>query len=56
MLNKEPLQTVGQIALLKMCELAVSTNSEETVMSTEATFGEERYKCKMVVTWEKLSV
>ena len=56
MLNAQPLQTVGQIALLKIAEMAVSANSEETTLSTEATFEGKRYKCKMVVTWELKSV
>lgn len=55
MLEKEPLQTVGQIALLKLSKLAVEANSEETVLSTEATFNGKRYKCKMLITWEEIN-
>jgi hypothetical protein len=53
-LKEQPLETVGQIALLKISEMAISVNSAETVLSTEATFNEKRYKCKMLITWEEI--
>jgi hypothetical protein len=45
--------SIGQIALLKIAQLAVSVNSDETTLTTEATFDGKRYKCKMLVTWEE---
>lgn len=56
MLNKQPLETIGQVALLKISELAIKTNSQETTLTTEATFNKKRYKCKMVVTWQEEAV
>jgi hypothetical protein len=50
MLDKEPMETIGEIALLKLSQLAVSVNSEETVLSTKATFNGKRYECKMLIT------
>jgi hypothetical protein len=54
MLRKEPFDVLGQIALLKLAELAINTNSAETTLSTEATFEGKRYKCKMLVTWKEI--
>jgi len=54
MLRDQPLQTIGTVALLKIAELAINANSDETEMSLEGTFSGKRYKCKMVVTWEEL--
>ena len=53
-LNEQPLETVGQIALLKIAELAINCNSDETTLSAEATFNGKRYKCTMLVTWKKI--
>lgn len=53
MLTEQPLETAGQVALLKIAEMAIKANSEETTLSTEATFEGKRYECKMVVTWEE---
>ena len=53
-ISKQPLETVGHFALLKLAELGIKMDSEETKYSTEATFGNTRYKCKMLVTWEIL--
>jgi hypothetical protein len=53
MLNKEPIKTIGQMALLKICEMAIGMNSAETTWDTEATFDGKRYKCIMVATWEE---
>jgi hypothetical protein len=55
MLKEEPLETLGQIALLKLSELAINANSDETVLSTEATFNGKRYKCKMLVTYSEIN-
>ncbi len=52
-LKNQPTQTIGHMALLKMAELGISTCAEETELKTEATFNDERYKCKMTVTWER---
>jgi hypothetical protein len=54
MLNERPLETVGQIALLKIAELAINCNSDETTLSTDATFNGKRYKCTMLVTWKQI--
>jgi len=54
MIKKEPAATIGQLALLKLAELGINMNSEETTLSTEATVNQKRYKCKMIVTWEKI--
>lgn len=56
MLRKEPMETVGQIALLKLAELGVNMNSEETNLSTKATFNGKRYKCNMLITWEEIEL
>jgi len=53
-INECPLETVGQIALLKLADLAVETNSNETTLTIEATLHGKKYKCKMVVTQEAL--
>jgi len=50
-LKKQPLETVGQVALLKISELAINANSNETTLSTEATFNGKRYKCNMLITY-----
>lgn len=55
MLEKEPLQTIGQIALLKIAELAIESNSDKTTLTTEATFNGKRYNCKMSVTYEEIN-
>lgn len=54
MLEKEPMEAVGQIALIKLAELAVSTNAEDVTLRCESTFDGKRYDCKMVVTAKKL--
>lgn len=54
MIEKEPLQTVGQIALLKISKLAIESNSDEITLSIKATFNGKRYKCKMSVTYEEI--
>lgn len=54
MLNKEPMQTVGHVALLKLGEMAISTNAEKATMSTEATINNERYLLEMTVTYKKV--
>lgn len=55
-LNKQPLETIGTVALLKISELAISTNSAETTLKTEATIDGERYELQMVVTYKKLTI
>lgn len=52
MIAEVPLQTVGNFALLKIAQLAVKTNSEVTTLTTDATFDDKRYECKMEVTWK----
>lgn len=49
-IKDQPLETVGQLALLRISELAISMNSAKSTLSTEATFDGKRYKCEMVVT------
>lgn len=54
MMDKEPLLTVGTIALIKISELAIAANSEETELSIELVFNDKKYTCKMVSTWEEI--
>lgn len=51
MLKDEPVETVGQLALLKLSELGLSVNSENVKLSTKATFNKKRYECIMIVTY-----
>jgi hypothetical protein len=51
-LNKEPVETIGQVALLKMADLGISTGAKNVEQTIEATLQGERYACSMVVTWE----
>jgi hypothetical protein len=53
-LQMEPLNTIAHVALLKLSALGLSTESKEIEQTTEATFSEKRYKCKMVVTYEPI--
>ena len=53
MMEKEPLVTVCTIALIKLSELAIEANSEETTFSTEIERNDKKYKCKIVATWEE---
>lgn len=52
MISEQPMHTVAQSALLKMTEMGINTNAEDITMTTEATFNNKRYKCKMLVTWQ----
>lgn len=54
MLNKQPLETIGQVALLKLSKLAIETNAADVTMSTKATIEGTRYECKMKVTYKKI--
>lgn len=54
LLEKEPIETMGQVALLKLGELGINTNAETVTVSTEATINEKRYALKMVVTYKKI--
>jgi hypothetical protein len=53
-LNKEPIETIGQVALLKMAELGIESNATNVEQTVESTMQGERYACSMVVTWKKL--
>jgi hypothetical protein len=53
-LNKEPIETIGQVALLKMADLCISTGAENAEQTVEATLQGKRYACSMVVTWKEI--
>lgn len=54
MLNKQPIETIGHVALLKLAQLAIETNADNIEMKTEATIEGCRYECKMKITYKKL--
>lgn len=56
MLNEQPLETIAHVALLKVSELGLKSNSQETTITTTAIINKKRYKCKMVVTWQEEAV
>lgn len=52
MLHKQPIQTVGQVALLNLAKIGIETGSKNVVLQTDATIKGKRYNCKMEVSYE----
>lgn len=46
--------TLIETALLIASEMAINANSEETTISLKADINDNRYKCKMVITYEEI--
>lgn len=52
MLKDEPMATVGHLAVLKLAEAAINANAKELTLTTEATFNNKVYDCKLEVTYK----
>jgi len=50
--RKQPLQNICTVAVIKIAEVAISTNADNGVVETAATINGKRYKVKAVVTYE----
>lgn len=54
-ISKQPIATVAHVAILKLAELAISTNAEDITQTTTATIEGKRYDIKMIVTYEEVN-
>ena len=52
--RKQPLQNICTVAVIKIAEVAISTNAENGIIETAATVNGKRYKIKAVVTYEEV--
>jgi hypothetical protein len=53
-IRTQPLEVLAPLALLKLAELGINANAKEVKLTNEATFNDNRYKCKMIITWEEV--
>jgi hypothetical protein len=54
MLDKEPWETLGRLALLKIGKLSIDANSEETTIGNEIEYNEKKYKLEMKFTYKEI--
>lgn len=52
--RKQPIQNICTVAVIKIAEVAISTNAETGSVETEATLNGKRYKIKAVVTYKQI--
>lgn len=52
--NKEPIETLCHVAILKLGEFAIKTKAESATQTTEATFDNKRYAIEMVITYKEI--
>lgn len=52
---KQPMETVAHVAIVKVAELAISTNAEDITQTTTATIEGKRYDIKMIVTYQEVN-
>lgn len=52
--QKEPLESLCHVAIIKLAEFAISTNAEEATQSIKATFNKKRYEIKTVTTYKEI--
>jgi len=53
--RKQPLQNICTVAIIKIAEVAISTNAEKGTLETAATMNGKRYKIKAIVTYEEIN-
>lgn len=53
-IRNQPMETIGQMALIQLSRLAIETKAKDCVLSTEATINDCRYKLSMKVTYKKV--
>jgi len=53
--KKSPINTVCTAALLMGAREGIDGEAESVNLEVEGTFTDGRYKCKMAITWEKVS-
>jgi hypothetical protein len=51
--GKEPTKIIAHLAILKLAELGISTNSEKVTQTTQATFNGKRYDVEMMVSYKE---
>ena len=52
--KKQPVETVGHVAILKLAELGINTNAENVTQKTEATFNGKRYSINALITYKEI--
>lgn len=52
--RKQPLQNICTVAVIKIAELAISTEAESGDLTTEATLNGKRYKITATVTYKEV--
>ncbi len=48
------METLGHGALLKLAKLGIETDAANVTVKPDATFNNQRYSCKMIVTYKKI--
>jgi hypothetical protein len=54
MLNKEPWDTLGRLALLKIGKISIDSNSSTTTIGNDIDYNGKKYKLKMKFTYTEI--
>lgn len=52
--RKQPTQNICIVAIVKLAEIAISTDAESATFDTTATVNNKRYKINAVITYEEV--
>ncbi len=53
--RKQPLQNICIVAIVKLAEVAISTDAESATFDTEATVNDKRYKINANITYTEIN-
>ena len=53
--KEQPTELLAHTAILKLAELAISTNASSVTQTTQATFNGKRYELEMVVKYQEIT-
>jgi hypothetical protein len=54
MLNKQPVNTIGLSALLRIALIAIQSDAPEVIFTKDTIIDNKKYLCKMEITYKEL--